>query len=277
MTDSTFLHDGTVTANGIRQHFLHFGGADGYRAHRDTVIIVPGLASPAATWAFVGERFGRHFDTYVLDIRGRGQSESSPALDYRLDTLAADLDAFAAELQLQHWAVVGHSLGARIAIHAAARQPPGLHKLALIDPPLSGPGRRAYPQTLERALESIRLAKSGAGVEGMRVFHPAWSDERLAAYVQGLATCDESAVVAAFEGLNADDIHADLPELHVPVLLISAELGEVVSEDEVFEMELAMPGLTEVRVAGAGHMIPWDNEEGFYEAFGGFLGATLDP
>jgi N-formylmaleamate deformylase len=28
-------------------------------------------------------------------------------------------------------------------------------------------------------------------------------------------------------------------------------------------------------VPDAGHMIPWDNEAGFYEAFGDFLGAKL--
>jgi N-formylmaleamate deformylase len=29
-------------------------------------------------------------------------------------------------------------------------------------------------------------------------------------------------------------------------------------------------------VSGAGHMIPWDNEAGFYAAFGDFLGHAVD-
>jgi N-formylmaleamate deformylase len=29
-----------------------------------------------------------------------------------------------------------------------------------------------------------------------------------------------------------------------------------------------------VRVANAGHMIPWDNEEGFHAALGEFLGTS---
>jgi N-formylmaleamate deformylase len=33
--------------------------------------------------------------------------------------------------------------------------------------------------------------------------------------------------------------------------------------------------LLHTRVPDAGHMIPWDNEAGFYEAFGDFLGAKL--
>ena len=44
------------------------------------------ITSPAATWSFVGEVFGRFFDTYILDVRGRGLSSSGPDLDYSLDT-----------------------------------------------------------------------------------------------------------------------------------------------------------------------------------------------
>ncbi|MFQ6746356.1 alpha/beta hydrolase, partial [Bordetella pertussis] len=50
---------------------------------------------------------------------------------------------------------------------------------------------------------------------------------------------------------------------------------EVVLDADVAEIEALAPGTVHVRVAGAGHMIPWDNEEGFYAAFGDFLGARL--
>jgi len=277
MTDSSFLYNGNVFANGIRQHYMRYGGRAGARAHRDAVVVIPGITSPAATWGFVGERFGRHFDTYVLDVRGRGLSSASPELDYGLDAQAADLVAFAAALKLEHWAAVGHSMGARIAIRAAVSQPAGLSRLGLVDPPMSGPGRRPYPASLSWYIDSMKLARDGTDAEGMRAFCPTWTDAQLQLRAAWLHTCDERAVRTSFEGFHADDIHADLPRLEVPVLLVTAERGGVVSEDDVFEMELAMPGLTEVRVADAGHMIPWDNEEGFYQAFGDFLGATLDP
>jgi hypothetical protein len=79
------LYGAQVRANDIRQHYLRYGGNKDQRAERDAVIIVPGITSPAVTWGFVAERFGRQFDTYVLDVRGRGLSEASSALDYSLD------------------------------------------------------------------------------------------------------------------------------------------------------------------------------------------------
>ncbi|MCO8252088.1 MULTISPECIES: alpha/beta fold hydrolase [Comamonas] len=276
MFDSTFLYGAQVRANDIRQHYLRYGGNKDQRAERDAVIIVPGITSPAVTWGFVAERFGRQFDTYVLDVRGRGLSEASSALDYSLDAQAADLNAFALALGLSKYAFVGHSMGGRIAIRAASHHPIGLTRVVAVDPPVSGPGRRAYPANLPWYIDSIRMACKGISLEQMREFCPSWSDEQLRLRAQWLHTCDERAIVASFNAFQMDDIHADLPHIAVPLMLMSAERGDVIREEEVSEIRALVPSLHEKRVSNAGHMIPWDNEEGFYQAFGNFLGQALE-
>src|SRR5690606_35442654 len=270
---STYLYGANVHANGIRQHYLRYGGQEGERAGRDAVIIIPGITSPAITWGFVGERFGRHFDTYVLDVRGRGLSEASEALDYSLDAQAADVIAFAQTLGLKRYALVGHSMGGRIALRAARVQPSGLTRMVLVDPPVSGPGRRAYPSKLPWYVDSMASARKGCDAQAMREFCPTWTDEQLAVRGEWLHTCDERAVLASFEGFHTDDIHVDFPEAGTPVLLMTAERGDVVRDEDVDEIRGLLPSVEHVRVPDAGHMIPWDNEEGLYEAFGAFLGA----
>ncbi len=208
MADSTFLYGANVHANGIRQHYLRYGGQGGARAQRDAVIIVPGITSPAVTWGFVGEQFGQQFDTYVLDVRGRGLSQAGAELDYSLDAQAADVIAFAEALGLQRYAIVGHSMGARIGIRAARSKPAGLTRLVLVDPPVSGPGRRQYPSQLPWYIDSIRLALRGIDVEGMRRFCPTWTEDQLRLRAQWLHTCDERAILASFNGFHEDDIHA---------------------------------------------------------------------
>jgi len=46
-TASTFRYGGNVNANGIRQHYLRYGGSGLTDTGRDPVIIVPGITSPA--------------------------------------------------------------------------------------------------------------------------------------------------------------------------------------------------------------------------------------
>ncbi len=275
MSASTYLYGAQLHANGIRQHYLRYGGAEGAHADRDAVVLIPGITSPAVTWGFVAERFGRHFDTYVLDVRGRGLSEAADALDYSLDAQASDAIAFAEKLGLRRYAIVGHSMGARIGIRAAARRPVGLTRLVAIDPPVSGPGRRPYPAQLPWYVDSIRLAQRGISLEEMRGFCPTWSDEQLRLRAQWLHTCNERAVVTSFEAFQTDDIHADAARIAVPTLLLTAERGDVVRPEDVDELRALLPSLLEHRVADAGHMIPWDNEAGFYAAFGDFLGRQL--
>lgn len=272
---SNLRYGAHVHANGIRQHYLRYGGADGARAGRDPVVLIPGITSPAITWGFVGERLGREFDTYILDVRGRGLSEASDTLDYSLDAQAADVIAFAEALGLARYSLVGHSMGARIGARAASRSPQGLARLVMVDPPVSGPGRRPYPAQLPWYIDSMALARRGIDAEGMRRFCPTWSEEHLRIRAEWLHTCDERAILASFEGFHTDDFHADLPGVKVPALLITAERGDVVRPEDVEEMSRLIPSLAHVRVPDAGHMIPYDNEEGFYRAFGDFLGASL--
>jgi len=273
--ESTFLYGANVHANGIRQHYLRYGGNDGERAGRDAVVIVPGITSPAVTWGFVGERFGRHFDTYILDVRGRGLSASGADLDYSVDAQAADLVAFAEALELERYAVVGHSMGGRIGIRAAAEHPRGLRRLVIVDPPVSGPGRRAYPSKLPWYVDSMRLARAGCSAQQMRDFCPTWTDQQLQLRAEWLHTCDERAVVASFDGFHEDDIHQYLPALTQPAMLMVASRGDVLLQADIDEFGALAPGIAVSRVENAGHMIPWDNEEGFYAAFGDFLGAPL--
>ncbi len=202
-------------------------------------------------------------------------SEAGDALDYGLDAQAADVTAFAHALGLARYAIVGHSMGARIGIRAARGNPAGLTRLVMVDPPVSGPGRRAYPSQLPWYVDSIRLARQGIDAEGMRRFCPTWTEEQLRLRAEWLHTCDERAIVTSFEDFHRDDVHADMPSVQVPTLLMVAGRGDVIRAEDIEEIRGLLPAVQVARVPDAGHMIPWDDEAGFYRAFDDFLGAPL--
>ena len=260
-----------VHANGIRQHYLYFGMHEGQTTSPQNLIIIPGITSPAITWAFVGKQLGRHFNTYILDVRGRGLSEQSEQLDYGVDVQAKDVIDLTAQLGLKNFILLGHSMGARIAARAARQQLPGLERLILVDPPVSGPDRRPYPANLSWYVDSMKAARKGCSAEDMRAYCPSWTDEQLALRAEWLHTCDERAVIESFNDFHTEDFHSDLPFLHIPTLLMRAEHGDVIRDEDVQEITSLAPSITAVCVANAGHMIPWDNEAGFYAALGEFL------
>ncbi|NWE73033.1 alpha/beta hydrolase [Pseudomonas gingeri] len=266
---STFVHGGNVQANGIRQHYLRYGGKGA------ALILIPGITSPAITWGFVAERFGKYFDTYVLDVRGRGLSSSGPELDYSAETCASDIAAFAAALGLDNYHLVGHSMGARFAVRSAVLSPAGVKSLVLIDPPVSGPGRREYPSKLPWYVDSIRQSLVGMDAEAMRAFCATWTEEQLQLRAEWLHTCYEPAIVRAFNDFHDVDFHQDLPRLEAPALLLVAGRGGVIQPEDEAEIRELQPTIRIAHVADAGHMIPWDDLDGFFAAFGDFLGVHL--
>jgi N-formylmaleamate deformylase len=267
---SRFLQGYHVRANDARLHLLRYGG-QGKR-----LLLLPGITSPAITWGFVAERLAQHYDVHVLDFRGRGLSENRPGLDASLDAMANDVIALLDVLQWREAIVLGHSMGARVAIRAAARKADRMGHLLLIDPPVTGPGRRRYPAPLSWYVDSIRLAVQGTDAAGLRPFSPTWTEEQLALRAEWLHTCDEAAVVQAYHGFHEDDIHADLSRLRVPGLLMSAGRGGVILPEDLAEIAKLAPGLQQCIATEAGHMIPWDDEDGFFRLLGAHLGCSFE-
>jgi N-formylmaleamate deformylase len=266
---STFLYGGNVHANSIRQHYLRYGGAG------LPIVLLPGITSPAITWGFVAERLGCHYDVYVLDARGRGLSEASDDFDYSIDACADDVVAFVDAIGLPTYALMGHSFGARIAVRSARKNSTGLERLVIIDPPVSGPNRRPYPMAIDWYLKSIEQMSRGGSFELLKPFLPNWSDEQLRLRAEWLHTCALKAVTVAYQGFHQDDMHADFPHLSIPILLIAAGKGDVIRQEELDEILRLNKSIRAVRVERAGHMIPWDDEEGFFDALGGSLGKPV--
>jgi N-formylmaleamate deformylase len=220
-------------------------------------------------WTDVANRLGRAYDTYVLDVRGRGLSESGEHLDYGLDACAADVCAFVQALKLGPTVLVGHSNGARIAIRAARLGGAQLEKIVLVDPPVSGPGRRPYPSALEPLLALLEAARRGEAWEGLLASPLArWPEPLQRLRAEWMHTVDPRAAVVTHRGFHEDDIHRDLAAIGTPAALIAAGKGGVISEADEAELRQLNPSMFVCRVKNAGHQVQVDDFEGFFSALG---------
>jgi N-formylmaleamate deformylase len=257
-----------IRANGIRQHYLRFAGAG------PAVLIIPGIVSPAVLWRHVGDWLAHHYDCYVLDVRGRGLSEAGPHLDYGVDACAQDAIAFIKALNIDRPIVLGHSMGGRIALRAAALAPGMCGGLVLVDPPTSGPGRRSYPVPKARTLDLLRAAHRGEALQAIqRSAAPPWPEDLLQLRAEWLSTCDERAVHAAYDDFDGHDIYADLAQIIEPVSLLCAGAGGVVSDDDIAEMKQLRSDLHATRLPGVGHQMQAEDFEAFKQALAVILSA----
>jgi pimeloyl-ACP methyl ester carboxylesterase len=106
------------------------------------VVLVHGIGSSRRTWdAMVAPLVASGHCAVRLDLRGFGDS-TSPAETCAMHDFVADLVAFADELRLERFHLVGHSLGGMIAQQYALDHPARVRSLTLAST-TSHSGRRA--------------------------------------------------------------------------------------------------------------------------------------
>lgn len=109
-------------------------GASETSGERPVVLLLHGLASNRSRWWEFAQRTSltRRFAVLRIDLRGHGQSQFTGRLSLErwCDDLCELLDALGAGRAI----LIGHSLGAQIALAFAARYPRRTAAIALVDP-----------------------------------------------------------------------------------------------------------------------------------------------
>lgn len=249
------LADVPATSRWVRRgdvalHLLDYGG------DATPLLVLPGITSPAITMDFVARELVDLVRPIVLDVRGRGLSDSGDG--HTLDDYAADTVAVLDGLGIGDDALLlGHSMGARIAAVTATRR--ALGGTVLVDPPMSGPGRGPYPTTLEAFLSQLEQARRGTDADEVARAWPRWPRREQGLRARWLSSCDERAIAATHAGFGSEDFFATWPSVPAPTTLLYGADSPVVTDAGADEARAANPAATLVEIPDAGHMVFWDN------------------
>jgi len=119
------------------------------------VVCIHGLTANHTCWASVADLLSPAHRLIAYDLRGRGESDK-PDKGYSLAIHDDDLEDLLDHFGLKKAVLIGHSLGAHIAVRFAATRPQRVAKLVLVD---GGLDVRA------EVLDSLRPAINRLGVE----------------------------------------------------------------------------------------------------------------
>lgn len=98
------------------------------------VIGIPGLSANLVSFDFTGERIaGPELQLVALDLRGRGFSDVTPPGTYGWINHAKDVLAVADALDADRFSLIGHSMGAAVALVCAREAGDRIENLVLVD------------------------------------------------------------------------------------------------------------------------------------------------
>jgi pimeloyl-ACP methyl ester carboxylesterase len=269
-------HD--VVLAGMRLHYLEWG-----RRSNPPIVLLHGGGLNAHTWDSVCADLCPDYHCYALDLRGHGDSEWSPTLDYGLDAHVRDLAGLVDHLVPDPLVVIGHSLGGHAAIRYAGRHSHLLAALVVVD---TSPFFRGGPP-----LERIRDFMLGAdlfdsfddAVEYVHAFNPSRDPKSIGASLEhSMRQLPDGrwAWKRDQRGLDDDYFATSLrelqslvrvvPDIRCPTLLVRGKDSALSAEDAERFCSLLPDGRVGT-VERAAHNVQRDNPLGFVGVVRPFL------
>jgi N-formylmaleamate deformylase len=260
-----------VAANGINLRVWHWQGSG------PPLLVVHGITNSARGWDFVSRALQADFDVWSVDLRGHGDSDK-PERGYATADYAADLAGVIEGLGLGEANVLGHSLGARASARLAADRPELIDRLVLVDPPSESRYPWQVKETMDAFLAGVKATREG-GLEAARKANPHWTDEQLEARVEGHRKVSDRVMLAPTEAYEPGSVLDDLPRIQAPTLFVYGDVGwrEGSNRPGIVKPETAEKAGQLLKngqllfIPRTGHMVPWDDFEGFMTPVRSFL------
>ncbi len=256
----------SVATNGINMHMVSAG--DG-----PPLTFIHGLGWDHEMWLPALNRYAGRYRTFAGDSRGHGLSDK-PDGPYTMTHFADDWAGALKAVSALPGCIVGLSQGGMVAQALAIAAPELVSCLVLVSTTC-----RASPDTsanMSDRLESMRKSGARAGAEiaatsifseGFRTANPDYIDT----FIQARAAQPQEPLISAMAALSDFDYRSGLEKLDLPTLVIAGLEDTLTPPNAVREVATHIPGAELVEMPGAGHIIPAEQPDAFYETIDTFL------
>ncbi len=275
MTDALTPTDHAATVNGLSLHYVEYPAPS---PEAPTVILIHGITSTAGAMGRIAEHLASEYRVIGLDQRGHGESDWARTDGYDTDSFLSDLEGFVAHLGLSRFILIGQSMGGHHTIGYTARHPEQIICAVANDipPAINFRNPEDYPDADHETLATIE--EWIAPRRETNPFTPEWGHE-LAARTQlrevpgGWQPKHDPRVMRYWQPL---DLWEEARTIERPLLLIRGGQSEVITAQQLQDMDMQIPGARSVTLEKAGHSTYYDMEPEWFAVVDAFLAAHRD-
>jgi pimeloyl-ACP methyl ester carboxylesterase len=255
--------DKFVTANGLRLHYLDYGGAG-----KPALVCIHGLTGNAHSFDALARHVAAKYHALSIDVRGRGDSQWGPAGEYTPQNYLSDLASMLEQLAITRVTLIGTSMGGMISMLYAGGYRERVERVVLNDigPDIDPAGIARITSYVGAAPE--RFADLGEVAAYFRTTYPPASrmpEDALREFVRwsvkptadgGLTWKMDPAVRRPMRGGPAArplDMWVPFARITAPVLVVRGAESDILSRSTCEKMKQVHPRTTVAEVAGVGH------------------------
>jgi len=238
--------------------------------------ILHGLFGSGRNWASIAQRLAEHHRVIAIDLRNHGASPWAETMDYR--EMADDVRSTMRERGYDRFALLGHSMGGKVAMTAALKHGAAVERLVVVDiaPVAYAASHLGYAQ----AMRELDLAAIKRRSDADAALAPAIPDAAERAFLlQNLVLEDGRARWR----LNLEAIEREMPRLvdfptmppgrayQGPALFIAGSLSDYLRPEYEPTIRGLFPNAEIANIDNAGHWVHAEQPTAFLAVVEGFL------
>ena len=240
------------------------------------LLILHGLFGSSRNWQSLARRLAENNRVVNIDLRNHGQSFQDATMDY--PAMAADVAELMQRLELENCALLGHSMGGKVAMMLAHRLPDRVSRLIVAD--IAPVVYRHSHTDLVEAVLALDLDTVESRTDADRALAERIPEDGLRAFLlHNLARDGEGwkwrvnwrAIDASMDALIGFD---GLPEdwrLDLPTLFIRGSASDYIGAAEIDVIERHFSNVEIATIEGAGHWLHAEQPQEFLRLVGDFL------
>jgi esterase len=242
--------------------------------------ILHGLFGSGRNWASIAQRLAAHRRVIAFDLRNHGASAWAGGMQY--GEMAEDLLAALDERGCRRSALLGHSMGGKVAMMAALRDPDMVERLVVVDiAPVPYPPRHLAEVRAMRALDLTGIKRRAeadrilaatipdAAERGFLLQNLVFEDGRARWRLNLEAIEREMPVLAGFPAV------ADNAVYRSPVLFVGGANSDYLPPEQEPAIRRLFPNARIERIENAGHWVHAEQPAAFLHTVEPFLAATV--
>ncbi len=246
------------------------------------VVLLHGFPFNSSIWHEQIRSLTGLYRVITPDLRGFGKS-IAPAGVYEMDVLAADILALLDSLGIQQCVLMGHSMGGYVALAAYKMFPDRIQALGLIASQAGADSEEARQNRLNTVENVLKAGDKGARVVVDSMLPKMFAKdstpepEIVEEVTKIMLGTDVSGIVGALKGMAArPDSTPILPDMKIPVLLLSGDKDQLIPATKSETMASVIPNPTHIVVEDAGHLLMMEQPGATTEALKTFLAPLKD-
>lgn len=243
------------------------------------LIVLHGLFGSGTNWRSLAKGMSDGCEVHLLDLRNHGRSPHADSMNY--PEMADDLRAYMDAQGIEEAAILGHSMGGKVAMRFALNAPDRVTRLVVVD---IAPVSTAFDHLpYIRAMQALVLEGVGRREEASQKLAAEIPDPGLRQFLlQNLVRENEAwrwrlnldALLRNMRALQDFLLDGEDGRYQGPVLFVRGERSDYVAERHRPAVERLFPSAEIVTIGEAGHWVHADQPVQFLKAVQSFLGGT---